>query len=163
MGAVLELISLMRWVFLVLFHYIVSDLFEIEFPTVFVPPSQLVISVHDCNFSSPQFLLHLLYCCCGLVSILWGESVPDYPFVVICFLFPVMVDSSFALRNQLLLEFLPAWFFHSRFLFQASSQNLAILPFLTSQKLWVWIETLLRQARFQMEEPSMVPLKRIFS
>jgi hypothetical protein len=116
MGVVLELIPLMRRVFLVLVRYIVADFFEFEFPDIFVPPSQLVIFVCDCNFSSPQFLLHLFYCCCGLVSILWGESVPDSPFVVICFLFPVMVDSSFSLRHHLLLEFLPARFFHSRFL-----------------------------------------------
>jgi hypothetical protein len=116
MGVVPKIIPLLRRFFLVLVYYIVSGFFEIEFPTVFLSPSQLVISFRDCNFSSPQFLLHHFYCCCGLRYILWGESVLDSPFVVIYFLFLVMVDSSFTLGNHLLLECLLVWFLHFGFL-----------------------------------------------
>jgi hypothetical protein len=115
MGVVPELVLLMRRVFLVSVRYIVAYFFNIEIPIGFVPLSQLVISVCDYNFSSPQFLLHLFYCCCSLVSSMWGESVP-YSLITICFLFPVMIDSSFSLCHRLLLEFLPVGFFHSRFL-----------------------------------------------
>ena len=117
MGAIPELVPLMRRVFLVLVHYVMAYLFNIELPVIFVPAYQLVISVRDCNFLSPQFLLQLFNCYCSLVSSLWGESVPNSPFVAICFLFPVMVDSGFDLRHHLLLEFLLTHFFHSRFLF----------------------------------------------
>jgi len=116
MGLIPNLVPLMCRVFLVLVRYIVAYLFNIEFPVGFVPPSQLVISIRDCNFLSPQFLLHLLYCYCSLVSSMWGEIVPDSPFFAICFLFLVMVESYFSLHHRLLLEFLPAHFFHSMFL-----------------------------------------------
>jgi hypothetical protein len=89
MGVFPELLPLLCHVFLVMVCYVVAYLFKVELPACFVPPSQLVTAIHDC--------------CCGLVSCLWSESVPDSPFVAVCFLFTVMVDSGFSLLHNLLL------------------------------------------------------------